>query len=218
MFFIVFHGKSRVDSHTAGHIKESATSITFPLIALAIPSVIIGYITIEPMLFTGWLDNSITVSSRHSSMAELSYIFDSAASMIPHALLTVPFWMMVLGIATAWLFSLHKTEWADAIKNRFHRTYYVLDSLYGFDRFNEIVFVNGVKKLGLLLWKVSDMVIIDKIVVNGSAKFVGFIGSIIRPIQTGYVYHYAFFMIFSLLIILTWTLFSGNNPQLNVEF
>mgnify|MGYP003967174115 FL=1 len=102
--------------------------------------------------------------------------------------------------------------------NKFHRSYYVLDSLYGFDRFNEIVFVNGVKKLGNLLWKVSDMGLIDKMAVNGSARLVGFIGSVVRPIQTGYVYHYAFFMIFSLLIILTWVLFAGDNPLLQIEF
>jgi NADH-quinone oxidoreductase subunit L len=93
-------------------------------------------------------------------------------------------------------------------------TNYVLQSLYGFDRFNEIVFVKGIKKLGNFLWKISDSALIDSIIVNGSAKFVGFIASIVRPIQTGYVYHYAFFMIFSLLIILTWTLFMGNNPLL----
>ena len=125
---------------------------------------------------------------------------------------------MVAGIAAAWLFSLYRTDWADAIQKRFHRTYYVLDSLYGFDRLNEIVFVNGVKKLGNLLWKVSDMGIIDKIAVNGSAKLIGFVGSIIRPIQTGYVYHYAFFMIFSLLIILTWSLFLGDQPRIHLEF
>jgi NADH-quinone oxidoreductase subunit L len=218
MFFLVFHGDSRVDHHTEEHLKESTTSITFPLIALAIPSAVIGYLTIEPMLFTGWLSNAITVASSHVSMAELEHEFHGAASMIPHAFITTPFWMMVAGIAAAWLFSLHRTDWADAIKNRFHRTYYVLDSLYGFDRFNEIVFVNGVKRLGNLLWKVSDMGLIDKMVVNGSAKLVGFVGSIIRPIQTGYVYHYAFFMIFSLLIILTWSLFAGDHPQLRLEF
>lgn len=218
MFFIVFHGKSRVDQHTKDHLKESAPSITFPLIALAIPSVVIGYIAIEPMLFAGWLDNAITVSSGHQSMTELSYRFHGAASMIFHALQTVPFWMMVGGIVAAWVFSIYKTAWADAIKTRFHRTYYVLDSLYGFDRLNEIVFVNGVKKLGNLLWKISDMGIIDSMLVNGSAKVVRFIGSVVRPIQTGYVYHYAFLMIFSLLIILTWVLFSGDNPLLYIDF
>jgi len=218
MFFLVFHGESRVDHHTAEHLHEPAKSITVPLIILAIPSAVIGYFTIEPMLFTGWLDNAITVSSSHVSMAGLKSEFHSAGAMISHAVSTLPFWMMVGGIVTAWVFSLYRTQWADWVMNKCHRSYYVLDSLYGFDRFNEIVFVNGVKKLGNLLWKVSDMGLIDKMAVNGSARLVGFIGSVVRPIQTGYVYHYAFFMIFSLLIILTWVLFAGDNPLLQIEF
>ena len=216
MFFLVFHGESRVDHHTAEHLHESAPSITFPLIALAIPSAVIGFLTIDPMLFNGWLDNAITVASSHVSMAELKHEFHGAASMIPHAFVTLPFWMMVGGIAAAWVFSLYRTQWADTIQKKFHRTNYVLESLYGFDRFNEIVFVNGIKKLGNLLWKVSDMGLIDNMVVNGSARLVGFIGRVVRPIQTGYIYHYVFFMVFSLLIILTWVLFAGDNPLLEL--
>jgi NADH-quinone oxidoreductase subunit L len=219
MFFLVFHGKSRVDHHTEEHLHESTPSITFPLIALAIPSAVIGYFTIDPMLFNGWLDNAIIIdAAKHASMTELSKMFHGAAAMISHAVFTVPFWMMVGGIVAAWILSLYRTQWADWIQKTFHRTNYALESLYGFDRFNEIVFVNGIKKLGNLLWRVSDMGLIDKIAVNGSARLVGFIGSVVRPIQTGYVYHYAFFMIFSLLIILTWVLFAGDNPLLSIEF
>ncbi|MDC9715127.1 MAG: NADH-quinone oxidoreductase subunit L [Gammaproteobacteria bacterium] len=215
LFFLVFHGQSRVDSHTAQHLHESPLSITLPLIMLAIPSAIIGYFTIEPMLFTGWLDNAITVDGlKHTSMHELSKLFHGATAMISHAVQTLPFWMMVGGIASAWVFSLYKTQWADWVQSTFKRTNYVLNSLYGFDRFNEIVFVNGIKKLGNILWKVSDSMVIDSMIVNGSARFIGFVGSMVRPIQTGYVYHYAFFMIFSLLIILTWTLFMGDKPLL----
>ncbi|WPE18327.1 NADH-quinone oxidoreductase subunit L [Candidatus Thioglobus autotrophicus] len=218
MFFLVFHGESRMDEHTASHVKESSISITLPLVALAIPSALIGYLTIDPMLFNGWLDNAITVAANHTSMASLEANFHGANSMIPHALQTLPFWMMVGGIASAWVLTLYRSQWADWIQKKFHRSNYVLESLYGFDRFNDIVFVGGVKKLGNFLWKVSDSGLIDKILVNGSARLVGFIGSIVRPIQTGYVYHYAFFMIFSLLIILTWVLFAGDNPLLKIEF
>ena len=218
MFFLVFHGESRVDEHTASHVKESPLSITLPLVALAIPSAVIGYLTIDPILFNGWLDNAITVSENHSAMASLKESFYGASGMIPHALQTWPFWMMVGGIASAWVLTLHRAEWATWIQTKFHRSNYVLESLYGFDRFNDIVFVQGVKKLGNFLWKVSDSGLIDKLVVNGSARLVGFVGSMVRPIQTGYVYHYAFFMIFSLLIILTWVLFAGDNPLLKIEF
>ena len=216
MFFLVFHGESRMDEHTASHVKESSISITLPLVALAIPSALIGYLTIDPMLFNGWLDNAITVAANHTSMASLEANFHGANGMIPHALQTLPFWMMVGGIASAWVLTLYRSQWADWIQEKFHRSNYVLESLYGFDRFNDIVFVGGIKKLGNFLWKVSDSGLIDKILVNGSARFVGFIASMVRPIQTGYVYHYAFFMIVSLLIILTWVLFAGDNPLLEL--
>jgi len=216
MFFLVFHGESRMDEHTSSHVKESSMSITLPLIALAIPSLAIGYFTIDPMLFNGWLDDAITVAANHTSMASLKQEFHGAGSMIPHALQTLPFWMMVGGIASAWVLTLYRAQWATWIQKKFHRTNYVLESLYGFDRFNDIIFVKGVKSLGNFLWKVSDSGLIDKMVVNGSARFVGFIGSVVRPIQTGYVYHYAFFMIVSLLIILTWVLFAGERPLLEL--
>lgn len=216
MFFLVFHGESRMDEHTASHVKESPISITLPLVALAVPSLLIGYYTIDPMLFNGWLDNAITVASNHTSMASLEASFHGAGSMIPHALQTLPFWMMAGGIASAWVLTLYRSQWATWIQKKFHRTNYVLESLYGFDRFNDIVFVSGIKKLGNFLWKVSDSTLIDKILVNGSARLVGFIGALVRPIQTGYVYHYAFFMIVSLLIILTWVLFAGERPLLEL--
>jgi NADH-quinone oxidoreductase subunit L len=217
MFFIVFHGESRLDQHTEEHVHETALSITVPLILLAIPSVIIGYLTIEPMLFTGWLDNSIHINaSAHGSVAALKEHFHSAFSLMLHAIVTVPFWMMVGGSLAAWVFSLYRTDWAKKIQERFHRINYVLESLYGFDRLNDIVFVKGSRKLGEFLWRVSDMTIIDHFVVNGSARLMRFMGSVIRPVQTGYLYHYAFFMIIGLMLVLTWVLVVGENPLIEL--
>ncbi len=217
MFFIVFHGESRLDQHTEEHVHETALSITVPLIVLAVPSVIIGYLTIEPMLFTGWLENSIYIdASAHGSVAALKEHFHSAFSLMLHAIVTVPFWMMVGGSLAAWLFSLYRTDWAKKIQERFHRTNYVLESLYGFDRLNDIVFVKGSRKLGEFLWRVSDMTIIDQIVVNGSARLMRFMGSVIRPVQTGYLYHYAFFMIIGLMLVLTWALVVNENPLIQL--
>jgi len=217
MFFMVFHGESRLDQHAEEHVHETALSITVPLIVLAIPSVIIGYLTIEPMLFTGWLDNSIHIdASAHGSVAALKEHFHSAFGMMLHAIATVPFWMMVGGSLAAWVFSLYRTDWAKKIQERFHRTNYVLKSLYGFDRLNDIVFVNGSRKLGEFLWRISDMTIIDHFVVNGSARLMRFMGSVIRPVQTGYLYHYAFFMIIGLMLVLTWVLVVGENPLIEL--
>ena len=217
MFFMVFHGESRLDQHTEEHVHETALSITVPLIVLAIPSVIIGYLTIEPMLFTGWLENSIYIdASAHGSVAALKEHFHSAFGLMLHAIATVPFWMMVGGSLAAWVFTLYRTDWAKKIQERFHRTNYVLKSLYGFDRLNDIVFVNGSRKLGEFLWRISDMTIIDHFVVNGSARLMRFMGSVIRPVQTGYLYHYAFFMIIGLMLVLTWVLVVGENPLIEL--
>ena len=217
MFFIVFHGESRLDQHAEEHVHETALSITVPLIVLAIPSVIIGYLTIEPMLFTGWLENSIYIdASAHGSVAALKEHFHSAFGLMLHAIATVPFWMMVGGSLAAWVFTLYRTDWAKKIQERFHRTNYVLKSLYGFDRLNDIVFVNGSRKLGEFLWRISDMTIIDQFVVNGSARLMRFMGSVIRPVQTGYLYHYAFFMIIGLMLVLTWVLVVGENPLIQL--
>ena len=217
MFFMVFHGESRLDQHAEEHVHETALSITVPLIVLAIPSVIIGYLTIEPMLFTGWLENSIYIdASAHGSVAALKEHFHSAFGLMLHAIVTVPFWMMVGGSMAAWVFTLYRTDWAKKIQERFHRTNYVLKSLYGFDRLNDIVFVNGSRKLGEFLWRISDMTIIDHFVVNGSARLMRFMGSVIRPVQTGYLYHYAFFMIIGLMLVLTWVLVVGENPLIEL--
>ena len=217
MFFMVFHGESRLDQHEEEHVHETALSITVPLIVLAIPSVIIGYLTIEPMLFTGWLENSIYIdASAHGSVAALKEHFHSAFGLMLHAIATVPFWMMVGGSLAAWVFTLYRTDWAKKIQERFHRTNYVLKSLYGFDRLNDIVFVNGSRKLGEFLWRISDMTIIDHFVVNGSARLMRFMGSVIRPVQTGYLYHYAFFMIIGLMLVLTWVLVVGENPLIQL--
>ena len=217
MFFMVFHGESRLDQHAEEHVHETALSITVPLIVLAIPSVIIGYLTIEPMLFTGWLENSIYIdASAHGSLVALNEHFHSAFGLMLHAIVTVPFWMMVGGSLAAWVFTLYRTDWAKKIQERFHRTNYVLKSLYGFDRLNDIVFVNGSRKLGEFLWRISDMTIIDQFVVNGSARLMRFMGSVIRPVQTGYLYHYAFFMIIGLMLVLTWVLVVGENPLIQL--
>ena len=210
LLFLVFHGESRLDSHTEEHVHETAPSITVPLVLLAIPSVLIGYFTIEPMLFGGWLENGIFIDSSHHAVAKLESHFHSAFSLITHSVMTLPFWMMIGGGLTAWVFCIYRTDWADLIQSKFKRINYVLNSLYGFDRFNEIVFVRGSLKLGNLLWKISDMTIIDQLLVNGSARFARYVGAFIRPVQTGYVYHYAFFMIVSLMLVLGWVLIASD--------
>ena len=143
-------------------------------------------------------------------MDKLESHFHSAFALITHSVVTLPFWMMIGGGLTAWVFCLYRTDWADTIQSKFKRINYVLNSLYGFDRLNDIIFVKGSVKLGNLLWRISDMTLIDKLLVNGSAKCARYLGAFIRPVQTGYVYHYAFFMIVSLMLVLGWVLIASD--------
>ena len=117
LLFLVFHGESRVDSHAEEHLHETGSSITVPLILLAIPSVVIGYLTIEPMLFGGWLDNAITIDSSHHALAKLKDHFYSAFALLTHSVVTPPFWMMVGGAVSAWVFCLYRPDWADQIQS-----------------------------------------------------------------------------------------------------
>jgi len=210
LLFLVFHGESRMDSHTEELAHETPPSITIPLVLLAIPSVLIGYFTIDPMLFGGWLENSIFIDPSHQAVAKLKGHFDSAFALFTHSVVTLPFWMMILGGLTAWIFCIYRPDWASIVQSKFKRINYVLNSLYGFDRFNNTFFVRGSLRLGNLLWKISDMAIIDQFLVNGSAKLARYIGAFIRPVQTGYVYHYAFFMIVSLMLVLGWVLVASD--------
>lgn len=208
MFFLVFHGKSRVEKHTLEHLKESPYSITIPLILLAIPSVMIGYFTVEKLLFGNWLDNAISINSQiHHSMEKLQKHFYSEIKFILHAVVTWPFWMMLSGAFCAWWFTIYKPSWADFLKRKMVITNYVLESLYGFDNFNDKVFVKGSKKLGNILWRFSDIKIIDNMFVNGSAKVVGFVSLMTKKLQTGYIYHYAFAIFIGLIFILIWLVF-----------
>jgi NADH-quinone oxidoreductase subunit L len=140
LFFLVFHGQSRVDPHTESHLHESPLSITIPLIMLAIPSAIIGYFTIEPMLFMGWLDNAITVTSSHLPMAGLRNEFHGATAMIFHAVQTVPFWMMIGGIATAHkksiMINIARLNWANYRSNKANK-------------FGTTVYYNRINKSGI---------------------------------------------------------------------
>ncbi|MDH5232876.1 MAG: NADH-quinone oxidoreductase subunit L [Gammaproteobacteria bacterium] len=207
MFFIVFHGKERMDAHTKSHLHESPLVVTLPLILLAIPSVVIGYMTIGSMLFGDFFKDSITVFSQHDVLGKVGEGFDGALGFITHGVMGPAFWLAMAGVATAYYIFMMKPEIADNIKQRFHFIYDLLDNKYYADDFNDKVFASGSRGVGKLLWKVGDENIIDGMVVNGSAKTVGWVSGIIRHMQTGYLYTYAFVMIFGLCGLLSYLLF-----------
>ena len=213
LLYLTFHGKPRFEVvHDAGdhppsgqlaHApRESPWVVTVPLILLAIPSIVIGWMTIEPVLFGGWLDDSIFVLEKNNVLAELGEHFHGATAMAMHAVYTLPFWLMVAGFVIATFIYMFRPAIADAIQNRFPFLHRLLDHKYYFDEFYQKVFAQGSLKLGQNLWKKADAGFIDNGLVNGSARLVEWFAARIRRWQTGFLYDYAFAMIIGLIGIL----------------
>ena len=183
---------------------ETQWVVTVPLIMLAIPSVIMGYIGIEPMLFGDYFKGAIFVNSEaHPVMEELVHHFHGAAAMAVHAVSTAVFWLAVSGVALSWFFYLKRPDIPAAIKARVEPLYTLLENKYYFDKFNEVVFAGGARLLGKGLWKGGDVGLIDGIIVNGSARLVGLVANMVRLFQSGHIYHYAFTMIIGVFALLT---------------
>jgi len=203
MFFLVFHGKERMDEHTREHLHESPRVVTWPLIALAVPSVIAGAFFIEPMLFAGMFGDAIYVKPEHDVLAQLGEHYTGIGGFLAHGVMAPPFLLAMAGVATAAFFYLKRPDIPAMIKDRLSLVYKVLENNYGFDAFYDSFFAGGSRKLGRLLSNIGDTKLIDGLLVNGTAKSVGWISSKIRYVQTGYLYHYAFAMIVGLLALIS---------------
>ena len=207
LYFIVFHGKERMDEHTREHLHETPWVVTVPLILLAIPSVVIGFIYVDSMVFGDFFKNAIYVNQSNDVLGHLATEFHGALGMVGHAFKTAPFWLAFAGVAVAWFFYMKRPDIPEMIKQKLSLLYNFMLNKYGFDRFNEIVFAGGSRGIGTFLWKVGDVKIIDGLIVNGSAHSVGAISTVMRKIQSGYLYHYAFAMILGVLALLGWFVF-----------
>ena len=227
MYFLVFHGESRWNNpqpHSEGHDSdahheeeahddehhhhglqpgdkphESPWVVTLPLVLLAIPSVIIGYIAIGPMLHGDFFKDVIFVGENHTAMRTLSEEFHGAAAMAIHGLQTAPFWLALAGVALAYYCYMVNPRVPAWFYAKFKPLHTLLDNKYYMDKFNQLVFAGGARAVGGGLWKVGDRGLIDGLMVNGSAKLVGWFSGITRIAQTGYLYHYAFVMIAGVL-------------------
>ncbi len=206
LYFLVFHGTPRMDEHTREHLHESPWVVTVPLILLAIPSVIAGF-WIDPIVFGDFFNGVIHVSPEHAGLAQVAEHYHGAPAFVMHAFGGPAIYLAIAGVATAWYVYMKKPELADSIRQRFNAFYTVLVNKYYADDFNEAVFAGGARGVGQLLWKIGDVLIIDGLLVNGSAKVVGLTAAIVRKIQTGHLYTYAFSMIIGLLFILSWFVF-----------
>ena len=216
MFFLVFHGSPRWAAagqahgghddhdHHGGAPHESPWVVTLPLIALAVPSVVLGAIAIGPMLFGDYFKGVITVDPGHPAMATLASHFHGAFALGLHSIQTLPFWLALAGVGTAAYFYLVNPAIPARLSVRFSAIHRLLDQKYFMDRFNEIVFAGGARLIGGQLWKRADQGLIDGFLVNGSARVVAAIASIMRIGQTGYLYHYAIAMILGVALMLWW--------------
>ena len=204
MFFLVFHGEERMDHHTREHLHESPWVVTVPLILLAIPSVVTGFLSEGPLLFHGYFANSIFVLPKHNVLGELSAHFNGSASFLLEGFTELPFWIAMTGLAVAYYCYMINPALPEALKARFSGIYNILDRKYGFDDFNDKFFAGGGRATGRMLWQSGDVTMIDGVMVNGTARTVGFLSGIVRTVQTGFLYHYAFAMIIGLLLLLSW--------------
>lgn len=207
-FFLTFHGEDNVPAEIKAHLKESPWVVTLPLILLAIPSVIIGYVLIEPLIYAqpSLLDHSIYVAPELDVISKIAPEFHGAWAMTWHAVMTLPFWLAMAGLVCAWVFFIGWPRWAVFCKQRFSWIYYILEKKYGFDDFNQIVLVNGTQRLSQFLLVFFDMKFIDRFMVNGTGRFIVWISKVVRRVQTGYLYHYAFIMVIGLFVFLSWRL------------
>jgi len=225
MYFLVFHGKERYDQnpdahhdsdhdahHDAhGHHKEhhapheSPWVVWVPLVLLAIPSVVIGFMTIEPMLFGAFFKDAILVNAdKHPVMQELGEAFHGPVAMAVHALTTAPFWLALGGVVTAWYMYLVNPAVPAALARALRPLVVLLENKYFLDWINENILARGARLLGTGLWKGGDRMLIDGFLVNGSWKLVGWISARVRQAQSGYLYHYALAMILGIFVLMTY--------------
>ena len=209
MFFLVFHGEERMDAHTRSHLKESPWVVTLPLILLAIPSIGAGWMTEELLLFGGYFGAAIQVAPERDVLAVIGEHGTGATSFLVHGLTGAPFLLAMAGLATAWLLYLRRPDLLPGVTERFRSLNRVLVNKYYFDDLNEKVIAVGARSLGRGLWRVGDEILIDGLLVNGSARAVGWLAGVVRRVQSGYLYHYAFAMIIGLAVMLGWLLIRG---------
>jgi len=221
MYFLVFHGAEKWrevkhDTHHDDHHglmptddpHEPGWVIKLPLVLLAIPSVFIGYIAIEPMLYGSFFKDAIFVdSATHPAMHALTHhwhsVFHTSAGMALHGLMSLPFMLAASGVGLAWFFYIKRPDIPAKIQTKFSVINSILENKYGFDSFNERVFAAGSRFIGNKLWQIGDVSIIDGAMVNGTANLIGRISGVVRKLQTGLIYHYAFAMIIGVFLMLT---------------
>ena len=202
LFFLVFHGKERMDNETWSHLHEAPAVVWVPLSVLAVPAFIIGFFLVGPLLFGEYFADAIYVAPAHDVLAEMGHEYHGIFGFILHAFKQPPVYLAFVGLFLAWLFYIRLPDLPKKIAGLLQPLYFVLVKKYGMDEFNQIVFAGGVRRIGKFLWNIGDVKFIDGLFVNGSALSVQWFSGVIRKVQSGYLYHYAFAMIFALLLMI----------------
>ena len=210
MFFLVFHGKPRMDDHTREHLRESPWVVTVPLILLAIPSAVIGYFATGPMVFGYFFDGAIVPLADTDPLLVLAEEWHGPMAFVVHALKGPTVWLALAGVGTAWYVWLINPGIADAARRALAPVYHVLDRKYYADDLWIRGFAGSGTRLGSLLWRFGDRAVIDGALVNGSAGLVGASSGVLRRLQGGYLYVYAFAMVIGLVALLGWLLYQAS--------
>jgi len=208
MFFLVFHGEERMDKETKSHLHETPWVVTGPLILLAIPSLAVGWFTIEPVLFGGFFGDAIRVGGEHDVLEHLGEAFHGSAGFVTHAMQGPAVYLAFAGAVTAWFLYLKRPDIPESLAQKLSGLYKLLDRKYYFDDLYIKGFAAGGRRVGQFLWNKGDELIIDGMLVNGTANQVKRFSGILRRVQTGYLYHYAFAMFFGITLILAWLLWA----------
>ncbi len=201
MLYLAFHGPTRMDEETRSIAHESPLVVTVPLILLAIPSVLIGYFTVEPLLFGGALSDAITVRAANDVVLALADKFDGPFAFALHGFVTPVFWLAMLGVAIATYVYLLNPSLAERIRARAMPLWTVLDRKYWFDELYQKVLTGAGLKVADGLSRGGDRTVIDGWLVNGSARLVGRMSGALRQLQSGFLYHYAFVMVVALVAL-----------------
>jgi len=181
---------------------ESPKVVTVPLILLSIPAIASGWL-IGSLLYGGWFGDAIYIAAAHEGMAEMAHEFHGVFAMMMHGVTTLPFWLAISGAATAWYLYIKRPDLPAVIRRKAGFLVTILENKYGFDDFNEWFFAGGSRGLGRGLWKAGDQMLIDGVAVNGSARLIGRFAGVVRLIQSGHIYQYAFSMIIGVFLLLT---------------
>ena len=206
LYFIVFHGRPRMGEHVRSHVHESPYVVTVPLLLLAVPAALVGWPLVEPMLYGEYFGSAILVLPTHDVLAAMGRDFHGAVALVEHSVYAAAVWMAVIGAILAWFLYQMRPDLPELLARHLRWLYVPLERKFWADELNQFMFARGARGIGSSLWKVGDVRLIDGMLVNGSANAVGWFSGVLRQLQSGYLYHYAFAMILGLLGLLSWVL------------